>query len=315
MALGTTNIGLAGVQTEFGKTTRPGGLNLRDYVNAGIETTSSLGYSNTEKGMDGFKSYDHSGCVFKFDPFQPTVISKTVVDLYDDTVSFLPSQSQASIYTENFNANSEYVAPSGGSPGYLKISGTTTNRSIRWSAVSDTVSYKRNQATYAFWVYFDTLPSSGLHTVLQTNADDSGAYNYYGVNIVVGSDGEIRILLGSGVSRASTGRYTYGGSASDVSTGSWHFICLFVDDLLATATITPIASSTLSTTNTLSYLSGTGNALVHENTLHLTMGGDSYLSNPYNGRIGHVYVFDSAFESNGAGSVLEDIYTTTKTFY
>jgi len=315
MALGTTNIGLSNVQTEFGKTTRPGGLGLTKYVNAAIETTGSLGYSNTEKGMNGFKSYDHSGCVFKFDPFQPTVVSKTAVDLFDDTVAFLPSQSQASIYTENFNANSTYVAPSAGDPGYLAISGSVTNRAIRWTAVNDAESYKRNSATYAFWVYFDTLPSSGLHPVFMTNADDSGTYNYYGVNLLVGDNGELRLLLGNGVSRTSTGRYTYGGSASDVSIETWYFVSVFIDDITATMTITPSSATSLSTTNTISFLGGSASSLVYENTLHLTMGGDSYFAAPYNGRIGHFYVFDSTFESSGAGSVLEDIFTTTKAYY
>lgn len=315
MALGTTNIGLSNVQTEFGKTTRPGGLGLTKYVNAAIETTGSLGYSNTEKGMNGFKSYDHSGCVFKFDPFQPTLISKTVVDLFDDTVAFLPSQSQASIYTENFNANSSYVAPSSGNPGYLSISGTTTNRTIRWTAVNNGESYKRSSATYALWVYFDTIPTSGQHPIFMTNADDSGNYNYHGINLFVRVDGELRLLLGNGVSRASTGRYTYGGSANDVTPGNWYFVALFIDDISATMTITPSTATSLSTTNTLSFLGGSASSLVHENTLHLTMGGDSYFSNPYNGRIGHFYVFDSTFESNGAGSVLEDIFATTKEHY
>lgn len=318
MAIGTANIGLDSVKTEFGKTTRSTGLSLKDYVNAAIETDSNLGFRPTEKRLSAFSNYNHSGCVFKFDPFQPTVTSKTAVDLYDDTLPYLPAQSDSNIYTENYNANSSYIPPSGGSIGYLDITGTTTPRGIRWTAVSSGTSYKHLPATLAFWIKLDTLPSGGT-VIVHTNADDTGTYNYSGIRIILTATGEIRVALGDNTGRASSDRKTFLGNSGVIGAETWYFVTVHVNNsggLNVEATISAYDDTSKNNTNILTQgTSGTATTVVNNSTLHLVLGADVYDNNAFNLEFGHFYVFDSFIVDGGAGSVLEDIFTSTKGFY
>ncbi len=61
--------------------------------------------------------------------------------------------------------------------------------------------------------------------------------------------------------------------------------------------------------------SGTASTVVSESSLHLLIGSDIYDVSPFNLEFGHFYVFDSYIGSGGAGSVLEDIFASTKEFY
>lgn len=318
MPLGTTNIGLDSVKTEFGKTTSSTGLSLRDYVNAAIETNPNLGFESTQKSLNAFSSYDHSGCVFKFDPFQPTVPGKIAVDLYDDTLNYLPAQSESNVYTENYNADSSYVPPFEGNVGYLDITGTTTPRGIRWSAVPSGTSYKHIPLTLAFWIKLDTLPT-GQSDALLTNGDDTGTYNYYGLRLGITATGEINVTLGDGTGRASSDRKTFLGNSNDIIPNSWSFITVHVNNsggLNVEATISPADLPDKSNANILTRgTSGTATTVVSESALHLLLGSDAYNNRPYDLEFGHFYVFDSFIPNGGAGSVLEDIFSFTKGFY
>ncbi len=325
MPLGTTNIGLTDIRDEFGKTLNTGGLSLKNYINAAIETSTRLGTDTTTKEVEGFQSYDHGGCTFKFDPWQAEVTTKIAVDLIDDTLSYLPAQADSNVYTDNYNDTADYINPTASTVGYLRTSGTTNDRMIRWTSVNSGVSYKANTngaSTTAFWVYFDTLPTSG-YFFFQDSADDgANTFNYYGISCRVQSTGELRILIGNGAGRASFNRKTFIGSTGNFSTGTWYFVCVFMatsgTNTISgcTATITPSTDTSLSTTNVLtSGTSGTATTIAYENTLHLTLGGDAYSSNGFNARFGHIYRFDNIIEGSGGGSVLEDIFTNTKGDY
>jgi len=322
MPLGTTNIGLTDIRDEFGKTLNTGGLSLTNYINAAIETSTRLGTDTTTKEVEGFQSYDHGGCKFKFDPHQPTVTSKIAVDLYDDTLNHLPAQSDSNVYTDNYNDTSTFIT---GTPGYLRVSGTTTDRMIRWTSVNSGESYKAHTngaSTTAFWVYFDSLPSSG-YFFLQDSADDgANTFNYYGISLRVQSTGELRVVIGNGGGRNSFNRKTFIGSTGNFSTGTWYFVCVFMatsgTNTISgcTATITPSTATSLSTANVLTGgTSGTATTIAYENNLHLTLGGDAFSGDGFNARFGHIYRFDNVIGNNGSGSILEDIFTTTRTDY